>query len=74
MGMEKLVTGAAIGAFIVYITKDEEARRATERFIDGTARVIKNIIRRLTPTHGSQIIEEKAAADAVAKTPDDARF
>lgn len=74
MGMEKFVTGAAIGAFIIYITKDEEARKATERFIDGTARAIKNLLRRLTPTHGSKIIEGKAAPDTAAKEPDDARF
>ncbi len=80
MGMEKLITGAAIGAFIVYITKDEEARRATERFIDGTGRLVKRIIRRLTPTHHSRITEGKmvavnqSARETVGKRTEDAEF
>lgn len=83
MGMEKLITGAAIGAFIVFITKDEEARKATERFIDGTGKILKSILRRLTPTHSSRIIEGvaqavnqpgQAAKDTVRKESGDAEF
>lgn len=44
-----LITGAAVGALVIYITKDEDARKAMERFIDGSGHMFKALLRRITP-------------------------
>ena len=44
-----LLTGAAIGALLTYITKDEEVRKTVERFIDGSIAAFKRFLERITP-------------------------
>ena len=66
MGLPTFLTGAAIGALLVYVTKDKEAREAVERFIDGTGESLKNKIRQMTPKQRGEIIEGKA--EAVSET------
>jgi len=60
MGLPTFLTGAAIGALLVYVTKDKEAREAVERFIDGTGETFKNKIRQMTPKQRGEIIEGDA--------------
>ena len=60
MGLPTFLTGAAIGALLVYVTKDKEIREVVERFIDGTGETFKNKIRQMTPKRRGEIIEGDA--------------
>lgn len=60
MGLPTFLTGAAIGALVVYITKNKEAREAVEHFIDGTGEAFKNKLRQMTPKQRGEIIEGEA--------------
>lgn len=58
-----MITGAAMGALVTYITKDEEARKTVERFIDGTGDAFQAFLRRITPEKTAGV-EDAAEADA----------
>ena len=60
MGLPTFLTGAAIGALVVYITKNKEARDAVERLIDGTGEALKHTPSQMTPKQRGEIIEGEA--------------
>jgi len=49
MHITSLIIGAAIGALVTYITKDEDARKTVERFIDGAGDAFQAFLKRITP-------------------------
>lgn len=62
-----LVTGAAVGTLVIYVTKDEDARKTMERFIDGTGEAFMAFLRRITPEKTGDIHKESGAEIAVAE-------
>jgi len=61
-----LLTGAAVGALVTYITKDEDVRKTVERFIDGSVDAFQAFLSRITPEKKSalqQPAEDKITGD-----------
>jgi hypothetical protein len=54
--------GTAVGALVVYLTKDEATRKAVERFVDGVADVFNAFLERITPKRGGDATEVTAEA------------
>ena len=43
------IGGAAVGAFVTYLTKNEDARKSVEHFVDSTGQAFTDFLGRVTP-------------------------
>ncbi len=53
------IGGAAVGTLVTYLSKNEEARKKVEHFIDGMGEAFTDFLHRMTPGAG-----EKTAGSA----------
>jgi hypothetical protein len=61
--------GTAVGALVVYLTKDKDTRIAVERFIDGVADSFKALLGRMTPDKSGEATE--IATEGTTQTPEE---
>ena len=66
-----LFTGAAVGALVTYIAKDEHARKTAEGFIDATGQAFVALLGRITPERKAGEAHE-ASAQGVTETGEEA--
>lgn len=57
------IGGAAVGTFITYLTKNEEARKSVERFIDSAGQAFTDFLRRVTPVSSGQASDSTAGPE-----------
>ena len=64
------IGGAAVGALVTYVSKNEEARKAVEHFIDSTGDAFTAYVRRITPgrQEAAEELSKEQAAEPVKKT------
>jgi hypothetical protein len=61
------IGGAAVGTLVTYLAKNEEARKTTERFIDGLGTSFTDFLHRITPQRTVQSKGAGVEADSEAK-------
>jgi hypothetical protein len=59
MHVTAMIIGAAIGALVTYITKDDDARKTVGRFIDGAGGAFKGFVQRITPEKTAEAREKE---------------
>lgn len=69
--MLTFIGGAAVGSLITYLSKNEEARKSVEHFIDSMGSAFTDFVKRVTPGESKQAeaSETETTAEVADKPP-----